>query len=240
MLVGASLFIALGTGSTFAAKRKKVVKKRATGKMIVIKNESPPKSGATYFAFWGTTEPEIKGTLSLNGKQIYDFDEKGSQISSNEPQDLLKVGPNIFVLNILHVGNYKAPSPSSSRSHAFMGRLHGLDEPGFPDESNVIGRWQWDPDLRKKNPVQLRYVFNLKKRNPIKKPEVAAPGAPLSEEVKKGVEKSYLELAKYFKEKSSGALSHLQSHPGGQGERLWDVDFLSNSRSLEMVWSGRS
>jgi hypothetical protein len=113
-----------------------------------------------YFQIDASTGLGVAGVILLNDKQIHDFTEEGSQISSNEAQDLIKSGENEITLKLSSITT-ETTTAAFSDSVIQIG-LHAMNEPGFPEDENKIIGITWDPKPGQTT-EEISYVFTMQR-----------------------------------------------------------------------------
>ena len=102
----------------------------------------------------------VAGNIYLNGKKLHTFTDVGSQISSNEPQDIIKDGENEIKLNVkVELEKFKPVAQTDSVIQIY---IHALNDTGFPSKKNRVVSITWNPTDGKSEFTKI-YSFNIKR-----------------------------------------------------------------------------
>lgn len=130
----------------------------------ILATTMPAGDPPRLFAFTYSSTPGVKGELRLNGVLMAEFSGKGSSGSTNRPQLWLMPGRNRLELAVAldaKVAKVAITEP------LVQVRLHGLAEPGIPDESNTMLSVTLAPEVRKAGQrLREAYEFALDQAPP--------------------------------------------------------------------------
>lgn len=130
----------------------------------ILATKMPAGDPPRLFAFTYSTESGVKGELRLNGVVMAEFSGKGSSGSTNRPQLWLMPGRNRLELAVLL--DAKGAKVAATQPLVQV-RLHGLAEPGIPDESNTMLSVALAPEVRKAGQrIREAYEFALDQAPP--------------------------------------------------------------------------
>jgi len=134
-----SLFITVCSSTIYAdTVNKQGVKGESMEEVISV-----PGHSVRYFGLMIKTAKGVAGRIVLNDTEIERFDTSSSQISSNQPQCFLRVGDNDLTVDLVQVDKDSAKLTASSLVKL---DLHAMNEPDFPNDSNLFFSLNWTPE----------------------------------------------------------------------------------------------
>jgi len=104
---------------------------------------SVSNSSVRYYGMMVKTPRGLRGRVIINDVEVEKFDVSGSQISSNQPQCFLRVGVNTLKIDLDHLETIAVKHDDGVPIKI---DFHAMDEPDFPDESNLFFTINWSPE----------------------------------------------------------------------------------------------
>lgn len=123
----------------------------------IVATKMPEGDPPRLYAFTYSSVPGVKGELRLNGVRMAELSGKGASGSTSRPQLWLMPGRNR--LDLLVTLDAKVAKSAASEPLVQV-RLHGLAEPGIPEESNAMVTVALAPEVRKVG-QQLRTAYEF-------------------------------------------------------------------------------
>jgi hypothetical protein len=135
--------------STFDVAKGVVLAKQ----MSIFPEPAPPAANIKLYGMVADAKEGVWATLKLNGVEVAHADGTGGTTSGGALTGWLMPGENVFELEVTKV------TPGKEAAYAFT--LHGLAEPGFPDDSNKIFGFNWPSAGTTAAPGKSSYKYKV-------------------------------------------------------------------------------